>query len=67
VRLGLNFILDDLNAIKKLLASQIRLEKRQAQIEALWTKISAKGLSGTLSKDLLIGGVFSALVRSEAQ
>jgi hypothetical protein len=64
----LNFLLDDLNAIKNLLAtSQIRLEDLQTQIDTLWAKISGKGLSGTLSKDLLIGGVFSALVRSEAQ
>jgi Cap4 dsDNA endonuclease len=64
----LNFLLDDLNGIKNLLAtSTIPLDELQSQIESLWTKLSSKGLSGTLSKDLLIGGVFSALVRSEAQ
>jgi hypothetical protein len=64
----LNFLLDDLNGIKNLLAtSQIPLKDLQTQIEALWTTISSKGLSGTLSRDLLMGGVFSALVRSEAQ
>jgi Cap4 dsDNA endonuclease len=64
----LNFLLDDLNNIKNMLATgKVSLQDLQSQIESLWTKVFDKGLSGTLSKDLLMGGVFSALVRSEAQ
>ena len=64
----LNFLQEDLNSIKNELTSgQIKLGDVDKKIAVLWDKISAKGLTATLSKDLLLGGVFSALVRSEAQ
>jgi hypothetical protein len=64
----LNFLLEDLNKIKNLLArGHITFADVQGQIDALWAKLSDKIAGQILSRDLLIGGVFSALVRSEAQ
>lgn len=64
----LNFILDALNTIKNNWAvGVVKFADLQEPIDELWNKISAKQITGTLSKELLLGGVFSALVRSEAQ
>jgi hypothetical protein len=64
----LNFLLDDLNSIKNgLTTGKTSFGDIQVQIEDVWKKVSDKGMDATLSRDLLVGGVLSALVRSEAQ
>lgn len=64
----LNFLLEELNSIKNALASgKIALADMQGLINQALAKISDRGLAATLNADLLLGGVLSQLVRSEAQ
>lgn len=63
----LNFLLEELNSMKNLLiGGQIALKDMQGPIKQLLVKVKEKGFT-TLSADLLLGGVLSQLVRSEAQ
>jgi hypothetical protein len=63
----LNFLLEELNSVKNLLTSgKIAFKEIQGPINQLLAKVTAKGFT-TLSADLLLGGVLSQLVRSEAQ
>lgn len=63
----LNFLLDEINGIKnKWVSGALRFRDLNGQIDILWSSITGKGLTGTLSKDLLLGGIFAALVRSES-
>ena len=64
----LNFLLEELNAIKNLwVAGEVQFVAVKHHIDQLLTKISEKGLTSTLTRDLLLGGILSALVRSESQ
>ena len=64
----LNFLLEELTAIKNALAGgRIALADMQGLIDQALAKIAGRGLADTLSADLLLGGVLSQLVRSEAQ
>lgn len=64
----LNFLLERLNEIQNsLVRGDTRFSEMDVEIEALWEKLVSKQLTGTLTKDLLLGGVFSSLVRAEAQ
>jgi hypothetical protein len=64
----INNLLDRLNAVQnRWSAGQLKFADMQAAIDSVWTEISASDIARTLSKDLLVGGVMSALVRSEAQ
>lgn len=64
----LAFLLDRLNEIKNAWKrSEIRFQDLDQHIESLWEDLAEKGLNTTLTKDLLLGGVFSVLVRSESQ
>lgn len=63
----LNFLLEKLAGINKLLVrGVIDLEGLEGKIEELWSTVVAKGFGTTLSRELLLGGVFSAMVRSES-
>src|SRR5690606_21684453 len=63
----LNFLLEELNSIKNALASgKIALADMQGLINQALAKIADRGLAATLNADLLLGGVLSQLVRSEA-
>ena len=63
----LNFLLEDINDIKnKWITGSIQFSEIDKSIDSLWMKIEEKDLTPTLSKELLLGGVFSALVRSES-
>jgi len=63
----LNFLLDDLAAINNMLAKgKIGFAEMEKKIDGLWKKIVDKGIATSLTKDLLLGGVFSALVRNES-
>lgn len=63
----LNMLLDEFHGIKN---RWIRGESSFAtlgnQIDSLWSTITVKGFARTLSKELLLGGVLSAVVRSES-
>jgi hypothetical protein len=63
----LNFLLDKLSGInKQLTTGTISLDQLEQVIEELWKKVIDKGFGTTLSKELLLGGVFAAMVRSES-
>ncbi len=63
----LNFLLEKLSSINKMLTTgSISLAELEDKLEDLWRKVVEKGFSTTLSKELLLGGVFSAMVRSES-
>lgn len=64
----LNMLLDDLNSIQnRWSGGQVKFSDLRNEIDALWNKIKSADFAGTLSQDLLVGGVLSALVRNEAQ
>jgi hypothetical protein len=64
----LNHLTDRLNSIKnEWVGGNATFAGLQQLIEYLWLALIAKGLAGTLSRDLLLGGVFAELVRSESQ
>lgn len=64
----LNFLLEDLNAIKnQWVIAAIKFAGVRVEIDQLWDRASSKGLTSTMTKDILLGGLFAALVRSEAQ
>ena len=64
----INLLLEDLNEIKNEWAVGLtKFADLDKPIGDLWNKLHAKDMTATLSKELLLGGVFSALVRSEAQ
>jgi hypothetical protein len=64
----LNFLLERLNWIKtRWTRGDIKFAAIKGEIETLLGELSAKDFGSGLSTDLLLGGVFSALVRSEAQ
>ena len=63
----LNFLLDDIDAIKnKWVSGALSFADLNSQIDNLWKKIAGKGLTATLTKTLILGGIFAALVRSES-
>lgn len=63
-----NFLLEGLASIQRTWARNgLGFPWLQGQISNLYQGLATKGLDRTLSVDLLLGGVFSAMVRSEAQ
>ena len=63
----LNFLLDEIDAIKnRWVSGALHFADLNTQIDNLWTNITDKGLTATLTKGLLLGGIFAALVRSES-
>lgn len=63
----INFLLEKLTSINNMLTKgTISLSELEDKLEDLWKKVVDKGFSSTLSKDLLLGGIFSAMVRSES-
>lgn len=64
----LHFLLDKLNAIKNdWISGGNSFADLKSKITVLWEETDARNLNGTLTKDLILGGIFSALVRSESQ
>lgn len=64
----LNMLLDKLNTIQNgWSGGQVKFADLQLAIDSLWSAIQNTDMASTLSKDLLVGGVLSALVKSEAQ
>jgi len=49
-----------------LYADHLNIYHYQEKLEDLWKKVVDKGFDTTLSKELLLGGVFSVMVRSES-
>jgi hypothetical protein len=63
----LNHLTDRLNSIKnEWVAGNTSFAGLQEHIENLWLVLIAKGSADTLSRELLLGGVFAELVRSES-
>jgi len=64
----LNTLLDKLNAIQNdWSGGRLKFSDLQSSINTLWDALSKTEIAGTLSRELLMGGVLSALVKSEAQ
>lgn len=64
----LNFLLAQLNDVKnKLTTGESSLSEIRQEIDKLWDDLTERSLAQTLTRELLLGGVFSELVRSEAQ
>ncbi|PTQ66853.1 uncharacterized protein DUF4297 [Nitrosomonas oligotropha] len=64
----LNFLLEELDQIQKTWAkSGARMGALQTQIDELYSSKQNSKLGNSLTKDLLLGGVFSFLVRSETE
>jgi hypothetical protein len=64
----LNYLTDRLNAIKnEWVSGNTTFAGLQQLIEDLWLKLISRGSADTLSRELLLGGVFAELVRSESQ
>jgi hypothetical protein len=64
----LNGLLDELNAIQnRWSGGHVKFADLRKEIDGLWIAIKDKEIAATLSRELLVGGVLSALVRSEAQ
>jgi hypothetical protein len=63
----LNFLLQELSEISnKLVKGEIKLGEIDAEIKRLLGNLGTKSIAGSLKNDLLLGGVFSAMVRSES-
>jgi hypothetical protein len=64
----MNSLLDRLNTVQnKWSSGNLKFADLRSAIDATWSEIKNDDLARTLSKELLVGGVFSALVKSEAQ
>lgn len=64
----LNFLLEELDQIHKIWArSGAQMSALQTQIDELYSSKQNSKLGNSLTKDLLLGGVFSFLVRSETE
>jgi hypothetical protein len=64
----INFIQESINKLASKWASQREsLDVLQEEIDILFQKIQAKKISSTLTRELLLGAVFSSIVRSESQ
>ncbi len=63
----LNFLLSQLDNLRaRWTKGDLKFADLEPEIVKLWEALKAKGLAQTLSKELLVGGVFAALVRSES-
>lgn len=63
----LNFLMQRLSSVNNMLArDEISLQDVDKQIKKLMTDLEGKSVSGSLSKELLLGGVLAALVRGES-
>lgn len=64
----LKFLQEDINAIlKDLINGTTVLQDIQKKVDELMRSLSGRDIAGQVTKELLLGGVFSALVRSEAR
>lgn len=64
----LTFLLDRLNSIRvRWTRGEIKFSDIQGEVKALVEELAKTDFSAGLSADLLLGGIFAALVRSEAQ
>ena len=64
----LRFLQEDINSIlKQLVAGVISLKDIETKVDELFTSLSGKSIAHHVTKELLLGGVLSALVRSESQ
>src|SRR5690606_13522658 len=64
----LNFIQESINQIASKWAVQREsLNALKKEIDNLYKQILSEGLSNTLTKELLLGAVFSSIVRNESQ
>lgn len=62
----LNFLIAELADIQKKWAKNPILQDLKGEIETMYAKAESQMLKGVLSRELLLGGVFAALVRSQA-
>ena len=64
----LRFLQEDINAILKgLINGTTELQDIQKKVDDLMKSFDGKNMADQVTKELLLGGVFSALVRNEAQ
>lgn len=64
----LNFLLNELNEVlARWIRKEIAFRDLKSEIDTVWSKLEEDDNTSTLSRDLLFGGVLSALVRSESQ
>ena len=64
----LNALLDRLNTIQNdWNAGYLKFANLQSSIDTLWSAVQSSDMAATLSRELLVGGVLSALVKGEAQ
>ena len=64
----LNFLLTEISSIHaNWISGKLKMSDLQAEIEKLWEKVGAQGISDTLQKELLLGGILSDLVRGESR
>jgi hypothetical protein len=64
----MNSLLDRLNTVQNQWSSgNLKFADLRTAIDAMWSEMKDTDVVRTLSKELLVGGVFSALVKSEAQ